>query len=261
VILHYDIIISIYLIEGVKKMNSDNNTKKSADISLNKVELLAGLGLLIMEIIAPIVYLHGLGNILVTGDATATANNIIASKGQFPIIICGFLVIAILDLVVAWSLYVLFKHVNKSISLLASWFRLAYAVILGIDLLNLFIILQLLSGASYLTSFDQDQLNTLAMLFFYGFTYGWDIGLVFFGLHLLILGYLVYKSEYFPKFLGILVSIASSGYIIDSFGKFLSPNYSISISKYTFVGEALLIFWLLWRGVKGFKQNKAQSKK
>jgi hypothetical protein len=182
--------------------------------------------------------------------------NIIASKGQFSVIICSFLIIAILDLVVAWALYVLFKPVNKSISLLASWFRLIYAGILGAALINLFIVSQLLSGASYLTAFDQNQLNTLAMLFFNTFTYGWNIALVFFGFHLLILGYLVFNSGYFPKFLGILVSIASSGYIIDSFGKFLSPNYSISIAKYTFVGEALLIFWLLWRGVKGFKQNE-----
>lgn len=237
-------------------MNSDNNNKRFADISLSKAALFAGLGLLIMAIIAPIAHFYGLENILVTGDPTATAHNIITSKGLFPIIICSFLIIAILDLVVAWGLYVLFKPVNKSISLLASWFRLTYAGILGVALLNLFIVSQLLSGASYLTAFNQDQLNTLAMLFFNTFTYGWDIGLVFFGFHLLVIGYLVFKSGYFPKFLGILVSIASSGYIIDSLGKFLSPNYSLSISQYTFVGEALLIFWLLWRGVKGFKQNE-----
>lgn len=241
---------------GVKKMNSDNNTKRFADISLSKAALIAGLGLLIMALISPIAYFYGLVNILVTGDATATANNIIASKGLFPIIICSFLIIAILDLVVAWGLYVLFKPVNKSISLLASWFRLIYAGILGVALLNLFIVSQLLSGASYLAAFDNNQLNTLALLFFNAFTYVWDIGLVFFGFHLLVLGYLVFKSSYFPKFLGILVSIASSGYIIDSFGKFLSPNYSISISQYAFVGEALLIFWLLWKGIKGFKQNE-----
>ena len=237
-------------------MNSNSSTKRFADISLSKAALFAGLGLLIMAVLAPIALFNGLDKMLVTGDATATANNIIAAEGQFPIIICTFLIVAILDLVVAWALYILFKPVNKSISLLASWFRLIYAGILGIALLNLFIVSQLLSGASYLTVFDQNQLNTLAMLFFNSFTYVWDIGLVFFGLHLLILGYLVFKSVYFPKFLGILLVIASAGYIIDSFGKFLSPNYSISIALYAFVGEALLIFWLLWRGVKGFKQNE-----
>jgi hypothetical protein len=240
----------------VKKVNSNNSTKKIADISLSKAALFAGLGLLIMAVLAPIAFFNGLDKMLVTGDATATANNVIAAKGQFPIIICTFLIIAILDLVVAWALYILFKPVNKSISLLASWFRLIYAGILGIALLNLFIVSKLLSGASYLTVFDQNQLNTLAMLFFNAFTYVWDIGLVFFGLHLLVLGYLVFKSVYFPKFLGILLIIASAGYIIDSFGKFLLPNYSISIAQYAFVGEALLIFWLLWRGVRGFKQNE-----
>jgi len=238
-------------------MNSNNSkNKKFADISLSKAALFAGLGLLVIAVLAPIVFINGLDKMFVTGDVLATSNNIIASKGLFKVIICSFLIIAILDLVVAWALYVLFKPVNKSISLLASWFRLIYAGILGVALINLFIVSQLLSDASYLTAFDQNQLNTLAMLFFNGFTYGWNIALVFFGFHLLILGYLVFNSGYFPKFLGILVSIASSGYIIDSFGKFLSPNYSISIAKYTFVGEALLIIWLLWRGVKGFKQNE-----
>jgi hypothetical protein len=88
-----------------------------------------------------------------------------------------------------------------------------------------------------------------------GFTDAWNIGLAIFGVSLLIVGYLVFKSGYLPKFLGILVVIAGLGYLIDNLGKLLSPNYNITLSMFTFIGEVLLIFWLLWRGIKGFDKG------
>jgi hypothetical protein len=109
-----------------------------------------------------------------------------------------------------------------------------------------------LNGADYLIVFEPNQLQALVMLSFNAFISGWDIGLVIFGLHLLVLGYLVFKSGYIPKVLGILLAVASLGYLIDSFGKILLPNYNLTIAMFTFVGELLLIFWLLWRGIKGF---------
>jgi len=84
------------------------------------------------------------------------------------------------------------------------------------------------------------------------FQSGWNSGLILFGLHLMILGYLVFKSVYFPKFLGVLVAIAGLGYLIDSLGKILIPDYKLTIAMTTFIGEVLLIFWLLWKGIKGF---------
>jgi hypothetical protein len=79
------------------------------------------------------------------------------------------------------------------------------------------------------------------------------------GLHLLLLGYLVFKSGYAPKWLGIVLGIllafAGLGYLADSFGTFLNPNYNISIAQFAFIGEVLLIFWLLWKGIKGFGEK------
>jgi hypothetical protein len=85
--------------------------------------------------------------------------------------------------------------------------------------------------------------------------YVWDLGFVVFGFHLLVLGYLIFKSGYLPKLLGILVVVAGLGYQIDSFGLFLFPNYSMTISVYTFWGEALLFICLLWKGFKGFDRK------
>ena len=74
--------------------------------------------------------------------------------------------------------------------------------------------------------------------------------LAIFGLHLLVLGYLVFRSGYIPRALGILVMIASVGYLIDSVGEILSAGYNVNVAQFTFIGEVLLMVWLLWKGVR-----------
>jgi hypothetical protein len=225
--------------------------KRITDISLRQAAIVAGVGLLIMAILAPFAEFSIRQSLIVPGDAATTAKNIMADEVLFRIAICIYLIVAILDVVVAWALYVFLKPVNKSLSLLTAWFRVVYAAILAIVLLNLVIALHLLSGADYLTVFETDQLYAQTMLFLDAFDYGWNIGLVLFGLHLLILGYLVFKwSGYIPKILGVLLIIAAFGYLTDSFGKLLSPNYDANIAMFTFIGEVLLIFWLLIKGAR-----------
>ena len=225
-------------------------TNRIADLSLRKAAIVAGLGLLIMTISAIFANFIVLESLIVPGDAAITANNIIASEGLFRSGICSFIIVIIMDVVVAWALYVLLKPVNKSLSLLAALFRLVYAAIFGIALVNLFSVLQLLSGADYLTAFEPNQLHAQVMLFLKAFSYGWTIGLIFFGIHLFILGYLIFKSDYIPKILGVLVIIAGLGYIIDSFVIFLLPNYDVTIAMFTFIGELLFMLWLLFKGAK-----------
>jgi len=236
-------------------MNTNVSTSKYMDISLRTSAIVAGLGLLFMTILAPIANFGVIEKLIVPGNAASTANNIMASAGLFRIGIGVFLIVAILDVVVAWALYVLLKPVNNSISLLAAWFRVVYATILAFALSNLLIVLQLLNGTDYLEAFETNQLYAQVMLFLNAFSDGWDLGLLIFGLHLLILGYLAFKSGYIPKILGILVIVAGLGYTIDGVGKFLSPNYTLSLAMFTFIGEVLLIFWLLWRGIKGFDKE------
>jgi len=236
-------------------MNSNENVSRFADLPQRPVAMVAGLGLLLMAIISPFAFLNTYQNIMVSGDAKATVENIIAAGSLFNIGIFIFLVVVILDIVVAWALYVLFKPVHKSLSLLAAWFRLTYAPIFALALNHLFNASQLLSGADYLKVFGTDQLYAQAMLSVSAFKNSWDIGLVVFGLHLWVLGYLAFKSGFIPKWLGVLLVVAGFGYIADSFGKFLLPNYNIALAQFTFVGEALLIFWLLWKGIKGFDKE------
>jgi len=233
-------------------MNSEINTPTYADISLRNSAIVAGLSLLFMAILAPIAQFGVLQKLIVAGDPTITADNIMASVGIFRAGICIFLIVAVLDVVVAWALYVLLKPVNRSFSLLAAWFRVAYAAIFVSAVNNLLNVLQLLSGSDYLKVFETDQLYAQVLLSLNSFTDGWSIGLAIFGIHLLVVGYLVFKSGYFPKFLCIFVMIAGLGYLIDNLGKLISADYTLSIAMFTFIGEVLLIIWLLWRGVKGF---------
>jgi hypothetical protein len=240
-------------------MNPDQSASRSIELSQRRAAIVAGVGLLLMAILSPFALLNVYQNVLVPGDATATAANIIAAGNLFNVGTSIFLVVAILDIVVAWALYELFKPVNKSLSLLAALLRLAYAPIFALALTNLFSAAQLLSGADYLKAFETDQLNAQATLSLTAFKNGWDIGLVIFGLHLLVLGYLAFKSGFIPKWLSVLIVVAGLGYIVDSFGKFLLPIYNFSLAKFTFVGEAILILWLLWLGIKGFGKESKTS--
>jgi uncharacterized protein DUF4386 len=91
------------------------------------------------------------------------------------------------------------------------------------------------------------------------FDNGWDIMLAIFGLHLLVLGYLLFRSADFPRFLGVLVVIAGAGYLADTFTLILVPDFAFTFSVYTFVGEALLIVWLFYRAIKGFNSSTGAS--
>ncbi len=239
-------------------MNSDKEIVMFTDVSLRKAAIIGGFALLIISILAPVGYYGLIQNLIVSGDVATTVSNIKASEGVFRIGICCLLINAVLDLVIAWALYIVLKPVNKSISLLSAWFRVAYTVMLVVALSNFVNVLQLLSGAEYLATFEPNQLHAKVMLLFATYENVWNLGYVLFGFHLIILGYLVFKSGYLPKFLGILIKIAGFGYLIDALGTVLFPNYSLNIAIYTFIGEPLLLIWLLMRGFKGFDKKSEE---
>lgn len=236
-------------------------TNHITEISQRKAAMIAGLGLLVMTILAIFANFLVFQKLIVPGDAATTANNIIASQGLFRIGICSFLIVAILDVVVAWALYVLLEPVNKSLALLTAWFRVVYAAIFATALNNLFGVLYLLTNADYLRVFETGQLHAQVMLSLNAFNDGWNIGLAIFGLHLVVLGYLVFRSGYMPGFLGILLIVAGLGYLIDSLGKILIPDYNITIAMFTFIGELLFMFWLLWKGAKIFEMKPESGNK
>ena len=217
------------------------------DVSLRGAALVAGLGLLVMAVLA-FAGLSAFERLVVDGDAAKTARNILDHELRFRLIICGFVIVSALDVAVAWALYVLLRPVNRSLAVLAAWLRVAYAAVFAAVLINLLVAVRLLTDVDSLRAFGTRQLDAQAMTSVNAFTDGWNVALVIFGLHLLVLGYLVVRSSYIPSVLGVLVMVASLGYLIDSFGAVLSQSYDANVAGFTFAGEVLLMGWLLWRG-------------
>ncbi len=115
----------------------------------------------------------------------------------------------------------------------------------------------LLGGADYFTVFEPGQLQAQVMLFLSAYDYGVNISFVFFGIHILVLGYLIFKSDYIPRILGVLLIVASLGYLIDSFASFLSSNYANNEAAFVLIvavpaviSEFSLTLWLLLKGGK-----------
>lgn len=233
-------------------------TNRNTEASPLYYARVAGLGLLLMAILAMFSNFSVLEGLIIPDDGAATANNIIANEMLFRSGFISFVIVLILDVLVAWALYVLLKPVNKNLAMLAACFRLVYTAIFGIALSSFLNVLPLLSGAEYLTVFTKDQLHAQVMLLIDAFNNGWLIGLVFFGCHLLVVGYLIIKSGgYLPRVIGIFLILASAGYIIDSITHFLLPNYSdyktiflLIVAVPGVIGELSLAFWLLIKGVK-----------
>jgi hypothetical protein len=201
-------------------------------------------------------------SLIVPEDATATANKVMASQGLFRASIAADLIMIMSDVALAVAFYVLLKPVSQPLSLLAAFFRLAQAANLGINVLNLFFGLQLLHGASDVGAFSADQLHDLALFFFHAHGVGYTISLVFFGFSILIVGYLIFKSGYLPKVLGILLVIAALGYLVDGFANVLLINYAdyADILGAVVFGPALIaeLAVALWLLIKGVRTQPAQ---
>ena len=130
--------LKVALIKKSNKLEGTKMTNRIADITLSKAAKVAGFGLLIMTVFAIYANFFVLESLIVPGDAAETTTNIMANELLFRMGICSLIIVIILDVVVAWALYVFLKPINKSLSLLAAWFRLVYAAIFGIALANLF---------------------------------------------------------------------------------------------------------------------------
>lgn len=224
-------------------------TARVTQTSPQRYARFAGVLYLGLALLAPFANFFVLGRLVVTGDATATAKNIAANELLFRSGIVSFVLATLFDVGIAWALYIVLRPANKNLSLLAAWLRLAYAVIFAVSLQSLLSAAQAVSGASYLSAFQTSQLNAQALQFVDAFNTMWDIALVAFGLHLVLIGSLIFRSNFIPGIIGALLIIAGIGYLIQSFAAFLFPDFGINLSLITGWGELIFTVWLLIRGV------------
>jgi len=187
-------------------------------------------------------------SLVTPGDAAKTAIDISNSEALFRWGIASLIVIAVLDIIVAGALLRLFEPVNRSVSITAAWFRVAYAAVYLVAVIQLVMALGLLGDPNQALR-AIDAYDTI-----------WLVGLILFGVHLLLIGYLAYRSGFMARVFGVLLVVAGLGYIADGFVAVLVPGPSISIGQFTFIGEAALIFWLLIKGTrKDFTDGEADQ--
>ncbi len=187
--------------------------------------------------------------LVVAGDAAATAGKITASESLFRLGIVSNLLTSIVHIFAVLALYRLLKPVNKYMASLLVIFGLASVPIWMLSELTQLAALLLLSGTDYLKVFTAGQLQALVLLFLNMHESGVNIAQIFWGLWLFPMGYLVFKSRFVPRFLGILLMIGCFGYVIQSFAAFLWPSFKVNIGLFTGWGELLFPLWLLIKGI------------
>jgi uncharacterized protein DUF4386 len=193
------------------------------------------------------------GKIIVTGDAAATAHNIMASPSLWRLGIAGDLIMHVCDVPLMLIFYVLLRPVNKNLALLVVLFNLIQTAVMVANEIVLLVPLFLLGDAKYLQSVDPHQLQALSYVALKVFDYGFGVGLIFFGFECITLGYLIFRSGYLPRALGVLMPLAGLSYLTNSFALLLAPAVAARLFPVillpAFVAETSLCLWLLVKGV------------
>ena len=213
--------------------------------SLRRASAIGGIGILLMSALAGFGNFVVLERLVTDGDAARTAADILASEGMFRLGVASLYLVVVLDVVVAWALLRVFSPVNAGLSQLAAWFRLAYAGVFLVAISQLAGVPGLLRDDTYGSAFDAQQVQAQAVQKIDTFNDIWYATLILFGVHLVLEGYLAYRSGYVPRVLGVLLVIAGVGYAFDSFRTVLSQGSPVLVSTVTFLGEFLLCLWLL----------------
>ena len=228
--------------------------------SISRTARDAGVLYLVIFIVAPLAYFVARSSILVEDDAAATARNLIDNEGRFRFGLAAESVVFLVEIVLAALLYVILRPVSRTISLAAAFSRVAEAVVQAANLLPASLALLAVGGAGYFATFDQEQRNELVLLALDTNEFMILVWGLFFALHLLLIGYLVYRSDFFPRILGVLLGLASIGYFAESYGTILSPGASdvlgIVVVALAVPGELAFALWLLIKGVNEEKWNE-----
>lgn len=228
-------------------------TNSNTEISPQVYARTGGVAYLVIIVAGLIGEMFIRNTIIVSGNATATYNNIAASPFLWRIGIAGDLAMHVCDCILTIVYYTLLKPVNKNLALLSVFFGLIQTAVLVANKLNLLVPLFMLGSADYLKAFDPQQLQALSYLSIQAHGYGFGIGLIFFGFECLIDGYLIFRSGYLPRSLGIMIQVAGLCYLVNSFALILSPRFANLLFPVIlippFIGELSICLWLLVKGV------------
>ncbi len=198
--------------------------------------LVSGIALAVMAVVAGVANFAAITPLVIPGDAAATAAAIGAHQLQFLAGIIGLYFVIVLDIVVAVAWFTLFAPVNRTLSAIAAWARVVFTIGFVVAIKQLVVAL---------VSTDNPDATLAAAS---AFTTIWVSVLGIFGIHLLLVGYLAFRSGFIASIFGILMALAGAGYIADAIGTLTIPGFTAIFAGFLFVGELAIIFWLLIRG-------------
>ncbi len=229
---------------------------------------LVGSLYVVLLFLGPFSLLYVPSLLIVADDPITTASNIVNSESLFRLGLLGSTLLFLVEVVIAVALYILFRNVSYVVVLVALYSRIAMLIIQGVAvLLGLMAVITIVDGNAFST-LETEELYSLGLLFIRSQTYSGYVWGAFFGLHCAALAYLIYKSEFLPGFLGLLMGIAAFGYIMNSLGSIVFPDYQTVLASVSglgaFVGEISFMGWLLIKNVderKWIQLSKKSSEK
>jgi len=232
-------------------------------ITTNRFVRLAGLLYLLVIICAVFSQGYVRGNLMVPGDAVATAANIASQEALFRWGLVADLTAFILDAVISVMFYQMFRSVNKTLSMVSAALRLlAHPAIGSLNLLNHYMALAVLGGDGFMGTFDTAQLESLSLLFMEAHRHGYLIAGGLFGVHCLLLGVLIVRSQMMPWIFGVLMMVAAGGYLMETFGDFLLPGNEVwlawVVGLSAALGEVELALYMLIKGMRKPAGRKPQ---
>lgn len=226
-----------------------------SETSRSRAALVAGIGYALLFVLAIFANFFVREGLVVTDDAQATAANIAESNMLFRVGLVAFLAIFLIDIVVAWALHVVFRSRHHDLSLVAAWSRLVYTVFLGVAAIFFFQALFLYDSPAVADAMSIAEREAQALVGLELFNSAWLIGLAAFGLHLIVLGFLVARSIETPRWLGRLMMVAGAAYLADTAANALLADYAdhagaflIMVALPSVVAEGWFGLWLLTRG-------------
>jgi Domain of unknown function (DUF4386) len=222
--------------------------------SAQKYARLAGVLLLFTLFGGGFGEMYAPSRIVVPTDAAATAENIRSSDFLFRAGFAAYLVEALCDVTLAWVMYVLLRPVNRDVALLSLCFGLVSTALFGFAELFYFCSSLVLRDAAYLQSFTAGQRNTLALLSLKTYGTGAAVFMAFYGVATLLRAYLIFRSGYLPRFLGVLFAIAGAGFVVRNFLFVLAPRFVSPLLLLPMGVAALtLMVWFLTKGIDAGK--------
>ncbi|OON30670.1 hypothetical protein BSA16_14975 [Micromonospora sp. Rc5] len=199
----------------------------------------AGVGLLLMAVLAGLAN-FGIVQRLAAADAAETSGLPLSHQRALVLAVVALLAVACLDVLVAWALRAFLADAGRAVALLAAWCRTGYAVVLAVAITHL------VATAGLLRDGGTDRIDAGVRARITDFEEVWSLGLILFGVHLLPVGWLAWRSAAVPAWVASLVAVAGAGYLADSIGALVPAAYPVQAAAVTFVGEVVLMGWLLW---------------